>query len=425
MIKVKVLGAGHEVGRSAFLTSYKESNVMFDYGLKLSAEETEFPARPDVKVQSVVLSHAHLDHSGMIPALYLDSNPWLYLTAPTLDLSNILWEDTLKIAQNEGADMPYSKEEIKTANKRSQIISYRQEAKIAPNIKIDMYDAGHILGSAMTKVTFDDNKTLLYTGDYKVEETRMHKGADMDLDEIDYMVVESTYGDRDHEPREKVEKEFADTIKQSLDRGGSVIIPAFAIGRAQEVVDILNDFKISDYPIYLDGMSQKAASVYMKYPGYYKNPFELKESLGKTIWIKSQQMRKKAVKEQSIIITTAGMLEGGPVLYYLKKKWNDPDTSILMTGFQVPDTKGEVLLRTGEIDIEGQRYRPKGVVKKFDFSAHIGRSYLFKSISAWNPKKVMCVHGDAKVTDIFAHDIKEKLGIETVAPKDGDIVKFE
>jgi putative mRNA 3-end processing factor len=424
MINLKILGAGHEVGRSGILANYKESNVLFDYGIKLSPEASEYPAKPDVKVQSVVLSHAHLDHSGMIPALYYDSNPWLYLTAPTLDLSNILWEDTLKIATNEGNELPYSKEEIRTANKRSQILSYKQEAKVAPNVKINMYDAGHILGSALTKVTFDNSKSLLYTGDYMVEETRLHKGADLEIDEVDYMLVESTYGDRDHEPRDKVEKDFVETVKKTLDEGGNVVIPTFAIGRAQEIIDILVEHKVTDFPIYLDGMSQKAASVYMKYPGYYKNPYELKESLSKTIWIKSQKMRKDAVKKQSIIITTAGMLEGGPVLYYLRKLANDSKTNILMTGYQVKGTKGQILLETGKIEIEGEVYKPKGIVRKFDFSAHIGKSYLMKSISAWNPKKVVCVHGDNKVIDNFTKDIKEQLGIEAVGPRNGDVVKL-
>ncbi len=425
MINLKVLGAGCEVGRSGFLVSYKDSNILLDYGVKLSPENSEYPLHPGVKVQSIALSHAHFDHSGMIPAVFKHSNPWVYLTAPTLDLSDILWRDSIKISEREGEEPQYSIENVLDVHRRTQIISYKQDAKIAPNISINMYDAGHILGSALIKVNFDDGKSLLYTGDYKLEETRLHKGSDIDVGHIDYLAVESTYGTRDHPPREQVEAEFARSIKERLDAGGSVIIAAFAIGRAQEIIDILNEHKIHDYPIYLDGMAQKSSNVYKKYPGYFKNPFELRDSLGKTIWVRDHKMREKAVKGQSILITTAGMLEGGPVLYYLREKINDEKTGLFLTGFQVPGTKGQLLCDTGEIDIEGKLYKPKCQIKKFNFSAHIGKKDLFKSISYWNPQKVICIHGDKSILQSFRDNLKQELGIDAVGPEVGEIVKLE
>jgi putative mRNA 3-end processing factor len=420
MTKIKVLGAGQEVGRSGFLVKHKESNVLLDYGLKLDPAGTQFPLEPKENVQSIVLSHAHLDHSGMIPANFKHSNPLVYMTAPTLEIANILWEDSLKIARYDGVDPPFSPENIKQAHKRIQLISYKQEAQIAPNINLQMYDAGHILGSALSRLEFDDGKSLLYTGDYNFEETRLHKGADVEFDDINYLMVESTYGDRDHLPREEVEKNFVARIKKTIDRGGSVIIPAFAVGRSQEILDILNEYKVNDVPIYLDGMGQKVANIYLRYPGYYKNPFILRESMGKAKWVRNQNMRKKIVKEQCIIVTTAGMLEGGPAMYYIKKLANDEKNSILLTGFQVDETKGSILLKTGKIEIDGDVYEPKGHVEKFDFSAHIGQKYLLRTISLWNPEKVVCVHGDAKIIETFKQTIEEKLGIKALAPKIGD-----
>jgi len=425
MIRLKVLGAGREVGRSGFLLNYKDSNIILDYGLKIEHEGLEYPADPGVKVNSIALSHAHLDHSGMIPGLYRGKqSPWVYATAPTMDLSEILWNDTIKIAEHDGEEPSYTKDQIKEAQRKTQILSYMQEAKIAPDIVIKMYDAGHILGSALTKVTCGD-KHVLYTGDYKVEETRLHQGADMDIDEVDYMIVESTYGDRDHPPREKVEKDFIKNVRDILTDGGSVMLPSFAIGRAQELAYILHEHKVNDVPIYFDGMSQAAANIYMKYPGYYKNPYDLREAFGKTTWVRNQKQRKKATQQQCIIITTAGMLEGGPILYYLRKMYNNERNAVFMTGFQVEGTKGSNLLKTGNIEIEGELYETKVQIRNFDFSAHIGQSYLLKSISKWNPQKIVCVHGNDKIVSTFTETIKDKLGINAIGPKNGDTIKFE
>ena len=425
MTKIHVLGAAHEVGRSGFLLHHKNSNILLDYGVKLEPTGISYPLVPDVKIQSIVLSHAHLDHSGMIPNLFKKNNPLVYMTPPTLDISNILWDDTIKISQKDGIKPIFDKTDIFNTNRKTQLISYKQEAKVAPEMKISMFDAGHILGSALTNIELDNSKNILYTGDYKFEETRLHSGADIEVGKVDYLITESTYGDRNHPSRDKVEKEFIKAVKNTLENDGIALIPAFAVGRAQEIVDLLDEFKIHDYPIFLDGMAQKVAKIYMKYPGYYKNPFELRKSFSNAIWIKNHRQRKQALERPSIVITTAGMLEGGPIMYYIKHKANDKRTNIFMTGFQVPETKGNILLQTGEIEIDDEVYRPKGIIKKFDFSAHVGKKYLLKAINHWNPQKVICVHGDNRVVDEFVNTIEHDLGIKAVAPKIDDFINLD
>ncbi len=424
MIKIRSLGAGHEVGRSGFEVKYNDTNLLLDYGLKINQDRTDYPLKPNSTIKHMILSHSHLDHCGMIPWLFQKHRPTVYATAPTLDIANILWEDTLKIAKYENSPMPYSKQNIKDVFGSVNLVNYKQNIQIHKDINFEMFDAGHILGSALTKINLG-KKSLLYTGDFKLEESGLHSGADLDFDNPNYLMIESTYGNRDHPNRKDVEKEFISFVNSALENGGTAIIPAFAVGRSQEIVEILDKYKINDVPIYLDGMGQKVSKIYMKYPGYFKDSFRLKNALDNTYFVNSSNERKKITQKQSIIITTAGMLDGGPVMYYLKRKLNDKRTKILLTGFQMPGTNGHTLLHSGKLTIEDKLVSAPFEVKHFDFSAHIGKNDLMRSISQMNPEKVICVHGDNEVIDVFANNIKEKLGIDAIAPKIDSTIDLE
>jgi len=426
MIKIKCLGASHEVGRSGFQLNYNNTDILLDYGLKIDNDTTQYPLRPDENaiIKHMILSHSHLDHCGMIPWLFQRYRPTVYLTAPSLDIADILWEDTLKIARYEGTALPFSKENIQDVFGAMNIVNYKQKIQIAEDISFEMYDAGHIIGSAITKLNLG-KKSLIYTGDYKLEESSLHQGADIDIDSPNYLMIESTYGDRDHPKRKDVEKEFIENVKYTIDNGGSVLLPAFAVGRSQELIEILDKANIKDVPIYLDGMGQKVAQIYMKYPGFFKDSYKLKTAMQNAHFVTSKIDRKKATQKQSIIITTAGMLEGGPIMYYLQRKKNDVKSSVFLTGFQMPGTNGDSLLHSKKVDIEGTMVDIKMPVKKFDFSAHIGKQDLMRSINQWNPEKIVCVHGDTKVVDSFAKNIKKDTGIDTVAPKLGDTIKLD
>lgn len=426
MIKIKCLGASHEVGRSGFQVTYNNTDILLDYGVKIDKDAMQYPQMPSEGslIKHMILSHSHLDHCGMIPWLFQKYRPTVYLTAPSLDVADILWEDTLKIAKYEGTTPPFSKENIQDVFGAMNIVNYKQHIQIAEDISFSMYDAGHIIGSAITKLNLG-KKSLIYTGDYKLEESSLHQGADIDIDSPNYLMVESTYGDRDHPKRKDVEKEFIENVRYTIDNGGSVLLPAFAVGRSQELVEILDKAHIKDIPIFLDGMGQKVAQIYMKYPGFFKDSYKLKNALSNAHYVTGQLDRKKALQKQSIIITTAGMLEGGPVMYYLQKKKNDNKSSVFLTGFQMPGTNGDTLLNNKKVNVEGTMIDIKMPVKKFDFSAHIGKDDLMRSINQWNPEKVICVHGDEKVVDIFAKNIKKETGIDTIAPKFGDTIKLE
>ncbi len=405
------LGGCREVGRSCFLLDAGEK-FLLECGIKLSPGGTEYPLPLQTNVNSVIISHAHLDHSGNLPHLFLKSNPLCYMTPPTLELAEILWHDTLKIAGIEGTAEKFSKEEIQRTKQYSFPLAYKRSIEIASNTSLEFFNAGHILGSAMTKLDFG-SFSLLYTGDFKVEETSLLEKADLKVGSVDFVLMESTYGDRDHPPRKRVERNFVEKVKETVENGGRAIIPAFAVGRSQEVIEVLYKSRVK-FPVYLDGMAQRVALASMKYPDYLKDPKTLKSAHKKTQWVKNRRQRQRVLDEPCAIVTTAGMLEGGPVLSYLKKAYNDPNSSVLMTGYQVEGTQGRRLFEDGVIFIDGQDYRVKCKIEKFDFSAHASQSNMVKAVKKWSPREVMLVHGDYEKARLLRKRIVEELGINTV-----------
>jgi len=405
------LGGCREVGRSSFLLDAGEK-FLLECGIKLSPNGTEYPSSVETNLNSVIISHAHLDHSGNLPHIFLKSNPLCYMTAPTLELAEILWHDTLKIAGIEGTVEKFSKEEIRRTKQYSFPLNYDREIEIAHNTHLEFLNAGHILGSAMTKLDFG-SFSVLYTGDFKVEETRLLEKANIEAADPDFVIMESTYGDRDHPDRKKVERDFVERVKETIANGGHALIPAFAVGRSQEVIDVLYENK-AKFPVYLDGMCQKAALVSMKFPEYLKDAKSLKNAHKKAQWIRNNGQRMRALDEPSAVVTTAGMLEGGPILSYIKRTFADQNSSILLTGYQVEGTQGRRLSEKGIIFIDGRDYRVDCAVEKFDFSAHASQSNMLKAVKAWSPREVMLVHGEYEKARILKKKIKEELGINTV-----------
>ena len=347
----------------------------------------------------------------------MHSNFLTYLTAPTLDIAKLLWFDTLKIAGMEGMQASFSEEEIHRTEKFSFPMHYKRKVQIAEKIGLEFFDAGHILGSSMVKLYYK-KKNVLYTGDFKTLETRLFNGADLKVGNVDIVIIESTYGDRNQVPRKQAEKQFIELVQDTVDKGGWALVPAFAVGRRQEIIDILNEYKI-DVPIYFDGMGQKAARISLNYPDYLKNPKFLEKALSKVSWIKHRGMRKTALKNPSVIVTTSGMMQGGPVNVYLPKIIKNKNSCICLTGFQVEGTPGRKLLESNKIKVEGTIVEAKAIVKKFEFSAHPDKTEMLKALKKWSPEKVLCIHGEKQVCHSFAKTIKEELGINAIAPEQG------
>jgi len=261
------------------------------------------------------------------------------------------------------------------------------------------------------------DKRILYTGDFNLSDTKLIAGVNLDIPEVDVLITESTYSDREHPDRQKEEGKMIDTIRGTLANDGVALIASFAIARTQEMLLILDEYELKE-KIYIDGMAQKATRIIDSYPGMQREYNEVKRALKRqeVKFIKNPATRKKIIKEPCIIITTSGMLTGGPVAYYVEKLYNREGCSLILTGFQVPGTEGATLLKTGRYIHEDLDIPVKMSVRKFDFSSHASRSELFKFAKQMNPEKIFCVHGEN--TQRFAKELRDEHGFDAVSPKD-------
>lgn len=408
-MKLRFLGACREVGRSALLL---DDTIMLDYGIKM-AESPEYPvngARPQV----VLLSHCHIDHSGLIPNL-MDLEPDIFMTPPTADLANMLLRDSLKIAESTGVNAPYDAGDLHTFMYKTKTVDYRVKFQ-THGYDVEFYDAGHIPGAACTHVTSKSGESLLYTGDINTSDTRLVSGA-VEFPDADYLAIESTYFSKEHTPRKETEATFINSLRSTLDIGGNVIIPAFAIGRTQEMLMLLDAHGIRPY---VDGMGKDAYEIMMKHPSYLRNPTHLRRAFDNAIPVKSSR-RDEVPMESSVIVTTSGMLNGGPVMYYLNKLYDDPKSKMMLTGYQVEGTNGRMALDTGIIENNGVLQQLRLKLEHYDFSAHAGDRELKEIVKDFcdrGTKSVFTMHGDN--TEGFAAWIEEEIGVKAYAPAGGE-----
>lgn len=401
-IKLHCLGASQEVGRSAFVLQ-TDARLLLDYGVKIF-NETEHPTYPleigDVKLDAALISHAHMDHSGHVPNLYKHSEaPW-YSTPPTYDIADILWKDSMKI---QGDELPWTNPHYKKAHKYWHPAMYNHKIGVKET-DFEFHDAGHIIGSSMISITHN-NKRILYSGDFKTERTKLHDGAKPPEEEADALIIESTYADRDHPNRKELEKRFLSEVDETLSEGGTVLCPAFAVGRSQELIRIIRSYS-KDVPVYLDGMSKAVARVYLKYKKYLHEYEKFAHDLDSITFVESMQDRKNATESGSVIVSTAGMMEGGPAVNYIK--YLPRNSKIVFTGYCVEGTNGWLLQNKGQLRVDGSLLEVGIPVEYMDFSAHAGRRELFDLVKSSNPQKVVCVHGDKDRALNFAAELASR-----------------
>ncbi|MCD6215819.1 MAG: MBL fold metallo-hydrolase [Candidatus Aenigmarchaeota archaeon] len=389
--------------------------MMLDYGVKVQELPIEYPKIPKERIDGVLLSHAHLDHSGAIPVLFKRGKPAFFATEPTISLSSMLIEDSIKIAKKNKERIPFSKVDLKKAIRNSITKNYNERFRLN-HTYIEFFDAGHIPGSS--SIMIDGKKRIMYTGDIKLNPTHLLAGC-LPPKNVDILITESTYAGQRHPKREKEEERFRKKIDESLSQNRLTLVPSFAVGRAQEILLILEDYASS---LYIDGMAKKATEIISYYRNYIRDNKKLKHIMKKINWIGTNQERDKIIRKGGIVITTAGMLGGGPIVYFIRQVYNDPSVKILMTGFQVEDTPGYQLLKTGTFRINGENKKVNCEIEKFDFSAHADDAELQQIIKYVNPEKVICVHGDNCAG--FAKELRKKFDIETFAPKINDILNF-
>ncbi|MHC1610437.1 MAG: MBL fold metallo-hydrolase [Candidatus Methanospirareceae archaeon] len=416
-MKIRFLGGCNEVGRSAILVDDK---ILIDYGMKPS-DPPEIPLRSEsISPSSVIISHAHLDHSGMVPSLMNRAKaPEVYMTPVTRDLTTLLGRDTIKVGRSQGLVF-FGEEEIMKLDKHTRTVGYGERHTLnGSEYELELHNAGHIPGSSLVYLRKEsEDMSLLYTGDVKTGATRLMEGASpADLPPSEILFIESTYYGRDHRDRKEVEREFVDSIKETLNSGGNAIVPCFAVGRTQEVVMILHSYGLTPY---VDGMGLSVFSIFKNHPSALKDADALNNAFRDAEFV-NPKMRKKAISEPSVIVTTAGMLNGGPVLYYLKKIHEDTKSKVLLTGYQIEGTNGRMLVEEGCVEADGEILKVNAGVEYYDFSAHAGDSELKKIVSQScrnGTEVVFMVHGDR--TEEFATWARDKFGCEAIAPNNGE-----
>lgn len=394
-MKLRFLGGVDEVGSLSMVATINGRNILFDYGLT-PTNPPRYPLDPP-PVERMFLSHAHIDHSGMIPRLAGKYSSHITCTSISSLLSKLLIEDSLNISRHSGYPLPYNRGDYKASTELFDIINFDSIRQVG-EVPVFFHSAGHIPGSAMFEIGYTGG-TALFTGDINTVDTQLLYGCKPV--KCDILVVESTYAGREHINRLEIEKEFKAKVKEVTERGGLAVIPSFAVGRCQEIMMILAD---EDFPIYLDGMGNHVAKLLLKAPEFLRNHKKLQNIYRKVRKITNPDARNR-VEGGSVVITTSGMLDGGPVLEYVNRIRNDEKSAVLITGYQVEETNGRRLLDTGKLKIRGELKDINCETGFFDLSAHCGHSDLVNFIKQCSPQEVVLCHGDNR--EALVDDLSE------------------
>ena len=418
-MKISVLGAAGEVGRSGFLVNCDGTNLLLDYGVMFAKKRTDPPIYPlHVKpkdVDATIITHAHLDHSGCVPALFNGGSTSVYCTPPTLDLSMLLIEDMLKIEKNKHS---FHYGHANSMLRNSKEIRFKEPVKVG-NAAFELRASGHVIGGS-TVLVEANNKRLFYTGDINPNGSRMLPKADLEIGDIDMLITESTYSQTDQMPREESENGLIEFANEVMDRKGILFVPSFSVERSQEIACVLKNANFK-HPIVMDGMALKVNDIMLRYPEYLKDMKTFADVINDSFLVRSHDDRKRAISEPCVVISPAGMLVGGNAVFYMQQLASDDKNGIAMVSYQGEGTPGKKLLETGKISTRGKDMKVKAIVKQFQFSGHGDRTALFDMIKniKGNPK-VLAVHGDENSCTKFAEEIQEKFGLDAHAAKLGE-----
>lgn len=388
------MGGADIVGRMGLTMEGPKKTILIEYGMSPS-KPPEYPMQAP-HVDHVFLTHAHLDHCGMVPVVCGRQNCELFTTPVTAEVGELLMNDSLKIAKAENYPQPYTANDVDRTMRNVVPLTFGDTIEIG-RTDVTLYSAGHIPGASM--FLFEGDTTTLYSGDIHTADQRLVSGA-KPVD-CETLFIEGTYGGRNHPPRSETEVRFLNKVREVVERGGKCIIPCFAIGRTQEIMLLLKDLK---YEMWVDGMGRSVTRMFLDYPEYLRDPKKLKAAKRNFNTVKNSNMRRNASRGQ-VIVTTGGMLDGGPVLGYVNSVKNDPKSAILIVGYQAEDTNGRMLLEQGSMVIDGESYKIECEVQRYDFSAHADHSEIVDFIQKCDPKNVIFMHSE--VRELFLPDLQD------------------
>ena len=448
--RVSYLGGARQVGKSCLLLQTPESKVLLDCGIDVASNSHPFPhlEAPEFNIQdldAVVISHAHLDHCGLVPLLFkYGYNGPVYCTAPTRDIMSLLQLDYIQVSHGQGENSIYSTKEIKETIKHTIVLEYGEVTDISPDIRITLYNAGHIIGSSLIHVHIGEGwHNLLYTGDLKTKPTKLLNPAHINFPRVETLLIESTYGGKEDKmaPRKDSEKELTDLVEKTIKKKGKVLIPVLGVGRAQEVMLILEelfDKKKLKVPIYVDGMLWDVNAIACIYPRFlskevkenvfYKddNPFLSKEFKQ----VAGGKERQKVIEGgPCVVLATSGMLTGGPSVEYLKAFAPDKNNQLIFVSYQGTGSLGrKVQSGIKEITFNHKEIIPLNMKVNTipGLSGHADRDELIDYIKKMNPspRRIIINHGEKNKCLDLASSLHKQFKVETTVPRNLESIRL-
>ena len=456
-VRISALGGYREVGRSAHLLTTKDSKVLIDCGVKFSQSEEDSPFLnapeflPIESIDAVVITHAHLDHCGLVPLLFkYGYDGAVYCTPPTRDMMSLLQIDYMKVAYGEGRRSPFDSAFVREMVKHTIPLNYGDTTDISPDVRCTLQNAGHILGSSIAHFHVGDGiHNIAITGDIKYEKTWLFNPAMDKFPRLETLVMEATYGGfHDHQPsRKEAAESLRAMVAKTLERKGKVLIPVFAVGRSQEVMIVLEQYmrskELPEVTVHLDGMIWEATAIHTAYPEYLnsnlrnqifqkgENPFL--SPIFKRVESAEQRERICNDPEPCIVLATSGMLNGGPVMEYFKSWCTEPEHALVFVGYQAEGTLGRRIQR-GWTEIQfterGGKTLTLPIKMKIEtvdgFSGHSDRNQLMSYVQNMQPKpeRILVCHGEeAKCLDL-AVSLHKRFGMETRAPPNLEVIRL-
>ncbi len=457
-VRITALGGALEVGRSAFLVQTRESKVLLDCGINPGAVNPidMFPRLdvPEFDIESldaVIISHSHLDHCGLVPYLYkYGYDGPVYCSAPTSNLMTLLQLDYLDVVSKQGAIAPYDQKDVRECVLHTIPLRYGMVTDIAPDIRLTLHNAGHILGSSIIHLHIGEGlHNIVYTGDYKYAKTTLLEAATTEFPRAETVITETTYGGPGDVMPSRIEAEETLTrvINETLENDGKVLIPVPAVGRAQEIMLIIDGNMrrgmMKEAPVYIEGMISEATAIHTAYPEYLArevrrsilhggvNPFQSEYF---TI-VEHPSVREEIVEgEPCIILATSGMLEGGPVIEYFKRLASDKKNTLIFVSYQIEGTLGRRIQRgleevstinsEGKIEIVKVKLRVESIE---GFSGHSDRKQIINYLTRISPRpeRIITCHGERAKCLNIANFMSKKYKFQTVAPNILETIRLQ
>ena len=453
-VRLTCMGAGRQVGRSCFLLQTNNSKVLLDCGVDVASQgEDRFPYLniPEFNINeldAIIISHAHLDHTGLLPYLYkMGYKGPVYMTAPTRDIASLLALDFIGVAYKQAATPLFSSKDVKEMVKHSICLNYGEVTDVTPDIRITFYNAGHVLGSSQVHINIGNGlHNFVYSGDIKYAKTKLLDPAVNKFPRVESIQVESTYGGKDDTlpSRKETERIFIEMVKETVEKGGKVLLPELGLGHAQETIlrveEAVRNGELPKIPMYIDGMIWDINAIHTAYPDFLssnvrslifqdRNPFvsEIFQRVG------SPHERKEVIEGgPCIVIATSGMLVGGASVEYLKAFADNPNNLLILSCYQGPGSLGRQL-QEGERKV---KMESDGRIIDVDvrlrvelvngLSPHSGRNELMGYFNNMKPKpkKIIVNHGEVSKSLDLASALYKLNRVETTVPRNLETIRL-